>query len=131
MVVFRRKTKAKRQRPWTIKEMLHKIAWPIGEARELGWWCYLFSTTPILLAIIGGSLIVSWLCIPDMPPSRLSWLGEVGVHIWAEFCYAGNLKLVNQFILEENVKMLYCSTWNWLPPIVGSILLLPLVAFSI
>jgi hypothetical protein len=76
-------------------------------------------------------LIVLWLCIPDMPPSRLSWLGEAGVHIWAELCYAGNLKLVNRFILEDNVEMLHCSTWGWFPPIVGSILFLPLVAFSI
>ena len=110
----------KHRRPLTLHQFLRRIVWPIGEEREVGLWVQLLKQTPNLMMGIAALLLIGWAMIPT--PSRTVQqlhANEIAYLVWAHLCGKPVvLSATNQHFI------LYCTTWNWLPAVTATTLLL-------
>lgn len=110
----------KHRRPLTLHQFIRRIAWPIGEEREVGLWVQLLKQTPNLMMGIAALLLIGWAVIPA--PSRTVqqlYSHELAYLVWTHLC--GELVAPSK---TNQHFILHCTTWNWLPAVTASVLIL-------
>lgn len=98
----RRKTKRPNTTSWM--DILRKIAWPIGEERELLFWGEVFETIPTMAMIAGFSIGISWMFTSPLYLETTE-LNVFERALWEGFCGS----------VHQSQIGVMCSSYQWLP----------------
>ena len=113
----RRRTRHVPRAGWT--GLLRRIAWPIGEERELRLWAEALEYTPISIALLGVLIGVIWLQTdaPKFPGDRAAreaaWGqgSDIATFLWEHFCGE----------VDKTKPNTVCTTYNWFPGLVAGV----------
>ena len=113
--------KRRRQRPITTHEFLRRVAWPIGESKEIGLWIQLLKTLPHAMMCVSILNFCMWTTHAPLVrhTSDIHRDSITGI-MWGAFCG-----------YPESDAIVHCKAYDWLPPVVSIFLAIPLVLFHL